>query len=449
MTHTVHQDAEHVIAEAIQNHQETLSLYGQGRGYTIPQTVQNIPGLRHLSVYGYYTDVPEWITDITTLESLELEEVRSVRTLVPTLSKLERLRKLKLAFVDDLESFPESLATLVHLEELNVDGADFGVFPKVIASLPKLQSFSWQYCDCALSEVFKTLSKLPNLRKLRLTHDPDNGEDEVIPQSFYHLPAIEELDFNDWSLLKELPENIGMMRSLRVINVSNPDHDVGYSADLDRLPDSLGDLCNLEELDLYGLENLRQLPPSFSKLSRLKRLDTMNSGIDELQLTPEQWANLEELRLHGPLPDLRQCINLKKFAWCKNSVGSFPNGQPYGVNETISLPLSPLCNLESLSITGGKLDSTEFLSFMPNLRALRLSCDFDIFPKGFERLNRLEYLDLWGAQSLTMLPEYLGDIPSLKRISLTSCGIKELPQSVRQRKDLHLDVRYSPIQQAG
>jgi Leucine-rich repeat (LRR) protein len=210
----------------------------------------------------------------------------------------------------------------------------------------------------------------------------------------------------------------------------------------------LGNLSNLEELDVYGLQNLKQFPPSFSRLSRLKRLDVMRSGIAELQLTAEQWGNLEKLYMHGPLPDLRLCVNLKHFSWFKNNVGiSILNGGvPYGTDKTISLPLSPLRQLESLSIHGGALDSNAFLASMANLRNLHLSCDFEHFPDGFEKLDKLEEINIWGAKSLTALPEYLGYMPSLKKLSLTGCGVKSLPKSVRERKNLVIDVSHCPVQ---
>jgi hypothetical protein len=172
----------------------------------------------------------------------------------------------------------------------------------------------------------------------------------------------------------------------------------------------------------------------------------MCSGIDELQLTVGQWKKLEELRMHGPLPDMRHCVNLKEFTWFKNLVSIYRGGYLSGISEVISLPLSPLRNLESLTIFGGTLDSTAFLASMTKLRRLRLLCDFEKFPNGFEKLNKLEEIDLWGSISLTALPEYLGHMPSLKRLRLTGCGVKVLPKSVRERTDLGIRVEDCPVQ---
>jgi len=443
---TPEDDIAQKINEAIRGNAKSLSLYGHYEKGRLPKTILDIPNLRHLCLTYFYTDMPAWLASLTSLVSLEIEEADSVREVLPLLWNLRSLRTLKLAYVNDLEELPPSLAKLAHLEELNVDGADFKNFPPVIASLSSLQSFSQKYCDCELPEVFDVLSALPRLRKLRLTHYADDDGD-FLPESFCRLQAIEELDFSDWKYLQGLPENIGDMHNLRVIDLSNVDHQLGYDALIKELPLSLCKLGNLEELDVYGLQNLKKLPLNFSKLSRLKRLNTMDSGIDELELTPEQWGNLEALSMHGPLPDLRLCLNLKEFAWCKNTVGinHLKGGVPYGTDEPIVLPLSPLRKLELLSITGGALGETDFLISLANLRYLSLSCDFENFPAGFEKLNKLEEIRIWGAKSLLVLPEYLGRMPSLKRLSLTGCGVQYLPKSVREREDLHIDIQYCPV----
>jgi hypothetical protein len=71
----------------------------------------------------------------------------------------------------------------------------------------------------------------------------------------------------------------------------------------------------------------------------LKRLDTTFSGIDELQLTPKQWKNLEKLWIHGSLPDFNQCVNLKDFGFYKNGMSVDPSGNVHGTEDMIILPI--------------------------------------------------------------------------------------------------------------
>ena len=300
------------IKRAIQDKADSLQLYGHGSTKKfLPRTLLDIHGLRHLDLSYFNFELPGWLTDITSLESLEITETESVAQIVPLVWRLEHLRKLKLAFNwNEMKELPASWEKLKHLEELNLDAADFKKFPAVISSLTSLESFSLHYCEIELAEVFDALARLPQLKKLRLMYNSAEPE-HFLPESFHRLHAIEELHFNAWPCLRELPERIGEMHNLRVINLGNSDHYIGDRALMSELPESLCSLPNLEELDLYGLQDLKRLPSGFS---RLLRLDIMKSGIDELQLSPEQWNNLEFLRMHGSLPDLDQAGNLKRFS---------------------------------------------------------------------------------------------------------------------------------------
>lgn len=426
------------INKAIQEKADSLTLNGYDHKGPLPKAILDIPSLRYLSLRFFCIDMPAWIADIASLESLEIEEAYGVSELLPSLWRLRNLRQLKLAYTWDLTALPLSFAKLQNLQELDIDGADFQTFPKVIASLSSLRSLSYHYCDCALPEVFDVLSQLPQLTRLHFMHYGDEGGD-FLPESFTRMSALEELDFSHWVDLNALPDDIGKMRNLRSISLSNDDQ-LGDLANIRELPESLGELSHLEELDVFGLQDLKELPSSFYRLSRLKRLDIMYSGIKVLSLTENQWRNLERLYMQGPLPDLRLCENLKAFSWCKN-------GELHGTDGIINLPLSPLVNLEYLSIQGGALESVDFLPLMKNLRYLGLSCDFEGFPAGFEQLSKLEDIHIWGAKSLSALPESLGYLPSLKCLRISGCrSLKGLPKSVRERKDLHVDVRSCGVQ---
>lgn len=435
------------INKAIWNKADSLTLNGRWHKGPLSKAILNIPSLRHLSLRHYYVDMPAWITNIASLESLEIEEANSVSELLPFLWKLRKLRQLKLAYVDGLTALPPSFASLQDLQALNIDGADFQIFPRVIASLSSLRSLSYHYCDCALPEVFDVLSNLPQLTRLRFMHYGDDGGD-FLPESFTRMSALEEIDFSHWSDLNALPENIGEMRNLRVINLSNDDHQVGDAANIRELPESLGELSHLEELDVFGLQDLTALPASFHRLSRLKQIDTVCSGIKVLSLTENQWRNLESLRMQGPLPDLRLCENLKVFYWYRNAVSVDRDMIPRGTNEVLNVSLAPLVNLEELIIKGGAFESLDFLLRMKNLRYLSLSCDFEGFPAGFEQLNKLEDIRIWGAKSLSALPESLGYLPSLKYLQIVGCSNLKggLPKSIRERKDLYINFNFCTVQ---
>jgi Leucine-rich repeat (LRR) protein len=305
------------------------------------------------------------------------------------------------------------LERLRHLQNFNVNGADFEVFPKVISSLKSLESFSFEYCGCGLHDVFETLAQLPDLKKLYFSHCEDDKED-ALPESFRRLQSLEEICFKNWSGLKCLPEFIGEMPNLRVIDLGNYDIQLGYKAKIQNLPESLGSLPNLEVLNIFGCQDVTQLPASFAQLSTLKGLDIIHSGITELHLTDEQWRGLESVRIQGPLPDLTLCANLKKFAWFKSDVSQTLAGEVRGIGERVSLPLACLHNLENLQLYGGTQDNLDFLENMPKLHSITLSCDFERLPESLGKLKNLEYISIFGAKSLKNLPESLAGLESLK-----------------------------------
>jgi Leucine-rich repeat (LRR) protein len=66
---------------------------------------------------------------------------------------------------------------------------------------------------------------------------------------------------------------------------------------IESLPESLGQLSNLEKLDLSGCGNLKGLPDSLGGLQHMRHLKLGYSGIESLPESLGQLSNLEELDL--------------------------------------------------------------------------------------------------------------------------------------------------------
>jgi hypothetical protein len=100
---------------------------------------------------------------------------------------------------------------------------------------------------------------------------------------------ILQMGINDVSL-DRLPEDLGELKDLNYLSVAG--------CKLTSLPESLGELENLRELILFG-NNLTSLPESFVNLKNLQNLDLSNNQFKEI---PTQlWALNEviELKLGG------------------------------------------------------------------------------------------------------------------------------------------------------
>jgi Leucine-rich repeat (LRR) protein len=66
--------------------------------------------------------------------------------------------------------------------------------------------------------------------------------------------------------LKELPQTIGNMSSLSILDLS-------YCKSIESLPITIVDLKHLTKLKLGGCENLREVPQTIRKMSSLSILD--------------------------------------------------------------------------------------------------------------------------------------------------------------------------------
>ena len=83
--------------------------------------------------------------------------------------------------------------------------------------------------------------------------------------------------------LCELPESIGILTNLKELNL--------YDNDLTSLPDWIGNLTNLEKLSL-GSNKLTSFPESFGNLTKLETLDLSKNKLTSL---PDWIGNLTEL----------------------------------------------------------------------------------------------------------------------------------------------------------
>ena len=76
-----------------------------------------------------------------------------------------------------------------------------------------------------------------------------------------------KLDVVECRNLRMLPESLGTLRSLQRLSLRG--HEMYWPC---RLPDSLGQLCRMQDLDLSGLVCLTALPDSLGSLRCLTRL---------------------------------------------------------------------------------------------------------------------------------------------------------------------------------
>lgn len=102
-----------------------------------------------------------------------------------------------------------------------------------------------------------------------------------LPASFGKMfHNLEELEIQDSNELEYLPESICDINSLKYIRISNQYWPTGIKKGLKQLPTNIGNLKNLEVLDITH-SNITELPSSFSQLPKLQLLYILDAPIKE------------------------------------------------------------------------------------------------------------------------------------------------------------------------
>lgn len=303
--------------------------------------------------------------------SLEVADETSLKPYLCILTQAPHLQELKLSEIGDMGGINEVLRSVPELVRLDFDCCELEQFPPEIAQLKHLERFCLTWNECPMDEVFDSLATLPKLKVLRFFQAGIAYEKpDFLPPAFARCNNLEEIDFSQWYNLLTLPEEIGLFHNLRSLEIANVDYFLGHSALFQSLPESLCDLPKLEKLDVYGCDNLTKLPTSFQKLQHLTWIDTLDSGIHELDFSEEQFKQIRTLHMNRQEMEYGRFTGLKELS-IENDWDS-------------PLDLSGLAGMESLTtlkVFHGTLLSTDFLTTLPHLRELRLKCKFDSLPE--------------------------------------------------------------------
>ncbi|XP_059285761.1 TMV resistance protein N-like [Lycium ferocissimum] len=223
--------------------------------------------------------------------------------------------------------------------------------------------------------------------------------------------------------------------------LSNLKHlDLSESVGLTKTP-NFGDMPNLETLNLWVMltklnlsdcGKLKKLPEL--RLSNLKHLDL--SGCGGLTETPNfgDMPNLETLNLWGRLSNLKH-LNLSECG---------------GLTETPNFGDMP--NLETLMLNGCEnLEEKHYVLYcMHSLKRLTIkSTGIREIPSSIGNLSGLTELNLEGCEDLVSLPNNLCNLKNLQCLFLHGCKkLEKLPENIGELQELEtLDARETAISQ--
>ncbi|CAI6002442.1 unnamed protein product [Closterium sp. NIES-65] len=229
----------------------------------------------------------------------------------------------------------QQLSSLLHLTRLtklslprNVRVTREGLQAFTFLLLPSLESLKVGFNEAQFHAIFS--STLPSLKTLVLHSLPLYG----LPASFCQLSSLETLFLIDCKHLDCLPEGFGCLISLKYLSlVDFPQLE---------LPKDIGELINLHTRSAN-----RPLPPSFTQLASLIRLELDNCLIAELPEGLNQLRNLQQLYVQS-------CPSLKKlleFVTGLISLRILSIDKCSGLR-TVPMSLDSLTRLKQLELTG-------------------------------------------------------------------------------------------------
>ncbi|XP_072953807.1 probable LRR receptor-like serine/threonine-protein kinase At1g53440 [Typha angustifolia] len=197
-----------------------LSSIDLSRNYlngSIPAKWASLPLIR-LSLLGNRISgrIPKEIGSITTLQEIVLEGNQLQGPIPASLGDLFNLERLLLSANNLNGELPDSLGKLKNLTDFRIDGNPItGKIPSFIGNWSKLQRLDMQgtSMEGPLPAIFSTLSSVTDLRITDL-----KGDGEFPP--LQNMKAMKELVLRNVSISGELPDFIGDMTKLKVLDLS-------------------------------------------------------------------------------------------------------------------------------------------------------------------------------------------------------------------------------------
>ncbi|XP_074576784.1 receptor-like protein EIX2 [Curcuma longa] len=410
--------------------------------------------------------IPSFIGYLKRLKYLNLSNAGFAGTIPFNVGNLSELQYLDLSSSFQLRQWVTGLSSLRHLKMSGVDLSKIGSdWVRAVNGIPSLTLLDFR--ACGLSGIAHSISPV-NFSSLAFLDLSLNSFNSEIPYWFSNLSSLVHLDMMSAGFYGSIPVELSATPSLRYLDLSmNGNLTVDASTLLrgkwrqievlrlasnqiyGRLPDSIGNISSLIELDLLSNNIEGGIPSSIGKLFNLQILELRGNNLTldlPLYLIKHPLPQLRSLslagnKLSGTLPGwLGELANLETLDLSYNSIrGSIPSS------------ISKLPFLTTLDLSGNQLDGTLPYSIgqLTKLHLLGLSSNHltgTITERHFEKLNDLKFL-LLGFNSLTVNISSGWTPPfQVQNLGLGSCQLDQFPYWLQTQKELKfLDLSNSTI----
>ncbi|KAL4632214.1 hypothetical protein ACB092_04G035700 [Castanea dentata] len=342
-------------------------------GYPLSSMPTNFQPNKLVELKMHCSSIKRLWSGIMVLDELKLIDLRNSQNLIetPNLSGVPNLKQLILQGCTALSKIHPSLGNLKQLIRLDLSGCKFLESLPHKINLESLEVIILSGCS-RLKKFPEILGNMPCLSELYLNETAIKD----LPLSVEHLTGLFKLDLRNCKNLSSLPNVCYSSISLKILTLSG-------CSKLEELPENLGNLKGLEELDLSG-SAIKVLPTSIKLLKNLKKLS------------------------------LCGCRGLSFKS--SNKLFSFPFMQQ-------RRSLDPMALLECS------------LSSLWSLTELDLShCNLQAFPDAFDCLSSLLILNLEGNEFIR-LPISMIHLSNLRDLFLRGCSnlqsLPKLPSNIK------------------
>ena len=359
------------------------------------------PWSRNLDLSGLdLNTLPECITEISHLEKLDLK-LNEIKALPESIGNLVNLKELDLS-LNKIKALPESLGNLRGLNKLNLKENKLRELPESLGNLRDLNKLNLK--ENKLRELPVSIENLIDLNEL----DLENNHLRVIPESIGNLINLKKLSLGG-NKLQALPKIIGNFVNLEILHLN--------SNKIQALPESIGNLIKLKELDL-NFNKIQALPESIGNLIKLEEL---HLNFNEIQTIPESTGNLVNLTALGVIVNqlkaipqsIGNLVNLTVLLLMKNHLEAMPES------------IGNLVNLMDLNLRDNKLQAVpESIRNLVNLNVLDLGLNqLQDLPESLGNFQKLREFRVNSNSDLVDLPIGLGNIPTLTFIDRENTNI--------------------------
>lgn len=417
------------IPDSIGNfiHLESIDFNGN-RIKCIPYTISKLLNLKSLNISSnLLTQLPNEIDGLKNLMQLDVSSNIDLYQIPLSIFKLKKLLELNLGFIHKLDLLDPYIYKLNNLKYLNIESTSIIVLPDGVCSLKRLEYLNISNTDIDIIPL--CINELHELNCFEL----ENTKIESLDHIKYGFKKLKTLNLGNNNNLKKLPDFVFLSPNIVSLNCSK--------CQISEISDKIGSLDKLQDLNFAQNILLKNLPASIQGLRKLHTLNLYGcKSLSILDLTKKSLPLLENLDIgETGITNLKGLSNLRslKVLGCFNT--------PI---EIIGTWISNLENLIRLDLRLTRITQlASEIGYLKFLSVLKLNQLNKSLPDSFGNLENLTSLSVsFDKNVLGPLPESFRNLQKLESFEISQPGMGSIPIPVQYLKSLRtLVIRYSDL----